>query len=288
MSKTGDNRNGSDPEATLLARFVDDTGGPRLVPSFVCTLDLLGTSVGTLGEAQRNLEVTHNALERAARWSNELGDLTLTRWYTDNVLIAAPEDADGVWSYSCAAAVLLVASVQFELAMKGLFARGGLERGEFFASRRFLYGPALVQAHALEERVAVMPRVVLSSAAAHTIAVEVAAGTTSFPAEIYANLLAVDHDGVVFINYLGIARDIGAMNVLDDLRTHRGHLAERLGRHRTDDRIRAKLGWAADYHDRFCRALGDDVVPDGLLLGGSDGATLRSFGAEYERCLVEP
>jgi hypothetical protein len=77
----------------------------------------------------------------------------------------------------------------------------------------------------------------------------------------YARLVYVDEDGRAFLNYLQscrLNREDGE-TPLSALRLHRDQVVAKLSQHKREARVRAKYGWVAHYHNRFC---GTDVDAD--------------------------
>ncbi|MET0604102.1 MAG: hypothetical protein ABW167_19115 [Baekduia sp.] len=259
-------------EATLpevYEPYHDVRGEAMLVPSVICQLDVLGTGAMTEARAQENVQITRRALQAAQDWGKRLPESVIARWFTDNAVIASAA-AEPYEDLAITGVLLTAASMQLELTFDGLFSRGGIAVGDAYADETFVYGDAVVAAHELEDRVAHYPRIVIDGAAHEQL-------RTAALGDIVESLVAIDHDGLAFVSYLG--------QVLDDfddeeestemLRDHRDQVAERLAEHAGNTRLSAKYGWVADYHDRFCRRHFGHM-PD-LLLDAADGSVLRDF-----------
>jgi hypothetical protein len=267
-------------------RYTDAAGHPSLADSFVFLIDLLGTSASSAADAKEYLRITHAALARAGLWANEVdGDRAVARWFSDNLVLAEPcEDVSGQ-SHELGFGFSLISAawVQLEVAMMGLFSRGGLSLAPFFANEQFVYGPALVEAHALESKDAIYPRIVLSPTVA-TYAVAQLRAFLGGEEEVHRTHLAIDRDGLPFVNYLSTVWDIEGRS-MEYLEYHKGHILSRLDQHRGDPHIHLKYEWLADYHDRFCRAeaargaIHVSMLKD-VLIGAVDGDRLPAFGSE--------
>ena len=268
------------------ARYVDGAGHPNLADSFVFLIDLLGTEAASAADAKEYLRITHEALARASLWANEAdGDRAIARWFSDNLVLAEPcEDTSGQ-SHELGFGFSLISAawVQLEVAMTGLFSRGGLSLGPFFANEQFVYGPALVEAHTLESKQAIYPRIVLGSTAAQYAMAQLRAFHGG-EEEVHRTHLAIDRDGLPFLNYLAAAWDLGS-GALEHVENHKGHIISHLERYRGEPHIHLKYQWLADYHDRFCRAeaargkIHASMLRD-VLIGAIEGDGLVAFGAE--------
>jgi hypothetical protein len=257
-----------------------------MADSFVFLIDLLGTSASSAADAKEYLRITHTALRRTALWASEGdGDRAIARWFSDNLVLAEPcEDKSGrSHELGFGFALMSAAWVQLEVARTGLFSRGGLSLGPFFASDQFVYGPALVEAHRLESKEAIFPRIVLSREAAQYALAQLRAFLGGED-EVHRTHLAVDRDGLPFVNYLYAAWDIEGGS-LEYIVNHKGQVVSRLERYRGEPHIHLKYQWLADYHDRFCRAeaaRGAIETPQlkDVLIGTVEGDELLAFGTE--------
>ena len=248
------------PDQSFYDDF-QDNGHPRLVESFVGHLDVLGTQSGTLDNPEHLLAVTNSALYRAHHEYDSPHTEVLVRWFSDNAVLATKCVGGGFDEATTrqlqgAAAIVIAGLIQLELSNLGLFLRGGMDVGPFFASEQFVFGPALVGAYTLESKEAVVPRIVLSQRFAEYAREQVAESSAGYPWEVYTDLLSVDDDGLVFVNYLGLAIDKGS-EVEAWLANHL-NLAQSKRRHARDPHVREKYEWSARYHDRFCREFLED------------------------------
>ena len=260
----------------------DNEAAPQLALSFVSSLDILGTQAHTAKQLQSTLELTARAIERAHTWTdNGAKSKTVARWFSDNLALADLVPATVGSGHAGESAVLhlmSIAGVQAELACDGLFSRGGVTIGPFFANESFVYGPALVEAYKLESTVATYPRVVVAPSFQRYSIEELKwmGGDDDDPIRTW---LAVDRDGLVFVNYLAAIWNEEAVSESLLLR-HRAHIAAQLDAHLGNPYIHLKYQWLADYHDRFCRTWWDVAALDDVTIGSRDGPTLEHFGTE--------
>jgi hypothetical protein len=132
---------------------------------------------------------------------------------------------------------------QLVLAQAGLFARGAITFGPFYADEEFVNGPALNEAYKLESQAANYPRVIFSPSAMR--ALEETKDRDSLDPHI-----RVGDDGVPFVDYLEyILYTTPDEGVGDDFTRHRDQIRERLARHQGDVRVEQKYAWLASYHD---------------------------------------
>ena len=75
-----------------------DEGRPKLVPSAVLFLDVLGTQNVAEHDEQARLEMTHAAFAQAREWGESkrgATEITVATWFTDNLVMACPAPPDG-------------------------------------------------------------------------------------------------------------------------------------------------------------------------------------------------
>lgn len=266
--------------------YQTEGGGIQLVDSVVLSLDLLGTRATAAEEAQRYLEITRAALQRANQWADGgTASETIVRWFSDNLALADPLERDipkeHPRSLTFGFHLVTAGWMQLELAMMGLFARGGMAVGPFYADDTFVYGPALIEAYEAESKTALYPRVVMTQGLAD-FARQQLIDFGRGDVEIHRKLIALDRDGLPFLNYLQSVYDepdeIEAM-----LRNHREHITARLERHQGDARVHLKYVWLADYHDRFCRLNFPAGHREDLMIGASEGPALIPFAEDVPK-----
>lgn len=232
--------------------YFDHQGQPRLQDSIVCQLDILGTGRESERDVASQLRITRAAIASAHRWTNEGVEVTAS-WFTDNAVIAAL-DTDWRTLLSASTLALVCAAMQLELVGHGRFSRGGVAAGPFHASQLFAYGGPLTEAYQLETQVATYPRVVFSNELKQRLAAD------PDPGGVLDSVVAVDDDGMAFVSYLGPLTDPqSAKDPAQTLAAHRDAIRRELSNPSHPERVLMKYGWAAEYHDRFCKRFFGDL-----------------------------
>ena len=241
--------------------FLGPNGEPRLVECAVVFFDLLGVSAmaggsGADAELVRFDRTIRDAFPYAI--GAEAGRADPGAYpaavFSDSMVAAVPISSDLPPALAIFQLASDVAKLQTRLATADYFARGAITLDKFHCHDGLLFGPALVEAVALERDVAVDPRIVLSPAAA--TAVHRAAVAGSDEEAIYDGLpVLVDEDGAPFVDYLGgvIEADVG-IELQAILTSHRDVVAAQLERQATDYKRWRKQRWVAEYHNATCSA----------------------------------
>jgi hypothetical protein len=215
--------------------FVDAAGKPRLIDCGVLYVDLLGVSAMTeAGDPQQELADLDAVLRGSFRDYHRSNEWIATM-FSDLLVIATPADGPEVLAGLIEQGALL----QLDLALKGFFLRGGFAVGLFHDMEDIVFGPALVEAHELEQNEAVHPRVVLSSHASECV-------------KGHDVPLMLDQDGRPFVNYLAPAFDDMTVDVDRVLDAHRLVVSRKLRRFRDDSRRWDKYRWVAEFHNAVC------------------------------------
>ena len=241
-------------------------------------LDALGSSDWARGERrQEYLERLFAALARARVFKKGQDGLAVyeVATFTDNLVVGCPvsrnqPDAEG----ELGLAFILASIYQFQLAIDGVFIRGGVTRGEIYMDDDFTYGPGLVEAYELEQRVAAQPRIVLSQSVV-TLCIEHTAyygDASNSPHDTY---LLVSQDGEVFLNYLSVLYE-EVTDVHAELHNHKNAVEAALTQFSGQARIWSKYCWVADYHNYFCSTNHPDWA-DLLIAGDATSHLFRSF-----------
>jgi hypothetical protein len=234
--------------------FLTDDGRPRLVRCALLFLDLLGVgematdpdrAAEDLVRVERALRAAHDdILAIGARWSTLL--------VSDTLVLAVPL-REGGEAQDLGGLVDLAARIQWSFLAEDLFGRGGITVGLLHLRDGFVFGPALVDAYALESRHAVHPRIVLSPEAAEILAPDHDPDGGSAPRR-----LLVDGDGSVFVDYLQVVLEQPG-DVAEPLAEHRRRITTALAAHTGHRRVWEKYRWLADYHNATLAAEGLDT-----------------------------
>jgi hypothetical protein len=204
--------------------FTDADGNAILRPCAFLFIDILGVREMTTGpEAGARLADLSTALRRP------LGDFFApdspwpATFFSDTLVIVDPTSENLGPHFVLVGRAIQASWMQVNLAAAGFFVRGALTLGPAHLEHNLLYGPALVEAYGLERKVAVNPRIVLSSDA-----VEALSAGMADEGQKEGGYFRVAQDGSVFIDYLDILLD-DPEDPIPSLETHR-------------DMVRAKLG----------------------------------------------
>jgi hypothetical protein len=224
--------------------FIAADGTPLLVRCAVLFVDLLGVrAMNEGGKAGQHLVRLERAVTRAYRDFLSPDAVWPSAFFSDTLVLASPVYEEGEEEEAVTELADQAALLQLDLIEQGFFVRGGLSLGEIHIHDGLVFGPALVQAHEIESRVAVVPRIVLSKAAE-----QAQPGDASFR-------LLRDGDGCAFIDYLG-----PLFYMFEDpapsIAAHRDAVTDCLTEHRWNKRRWEKYRWVAEYHNHVAARLG--------------------------------
>lgn len=227
--------------------FTGADGNAILRPCAFLFIDILGVrEMATGSEAGARLADLNTALRRP------LGDFFApdspwpAAFFSDTLVIVDPISENLSPHFALVGLAIQASWIQINLAAAGFFVRGALTLGPAHLENNLLYGPALVEAYDLERRVAVNPRIVLSSDAVGVLNAGMAE-----EGQKEGGYFRVEQDGSVFIDYLDILLD-DPEDPIPSLETHRDMVRARLGETMSDSRKWEKYRWVADYHDAYC------------------------------------
>ncbi len=138
----------------------------------VAFLDLLGAS--KIMESDRSQETLMKIAEvfestrktAYGKYKEYFNDIRIIA-FSDNIAFARkiPEEHEPITIHRCIKVMEFISFVSIFLGIaleKDLLFRGGVTIGKLYVDERMIWGKALVDAHGLEEKVAVFPRVVIS------------------------------------------------------------------------------------------------------------------------------
>jgi hypothetical protein len=251
--------------------YFDRRGNPRLRRSFCVFLDVLGfhsvmNPMAKPREAQVKFERYYNTLVRRIQRLSS-GDGWEMKVFTDNIVLGSKCDVKEEWQFFDL--FFAIANHQLSMALEGLFVRGGLTVGPLFMDQNVVYGPALLEAHRLENEIACYPRVVLSDDAKGFVQFQMCYHDDVENAP-QSRAVLIDSDGRAFLNYLVAVGDRKRLQVRwKHLRAHKKVVMKNLHEQRRNARVWDKYRWVAKYHNFFCRNLSgmsgyspDLVIPD--------------------------
>lgn len=258
--------------------YQDEKGTLEILPSIVLVIDEIGASARMADQGlNTELLTTRAELLAAARaWLADPAaeDIESLNYYTDNLVYGLP-----LWSHADAVSrlgltVTGAAHYQLHLALQGIATRGGMTLGDHHQGSSIIIGPALIEAHKIETRIAKYPRVVLSDVAVRCALLDFEDWSDPRGCGFYGQLLVDQRNGsVVFISYLSATDDYDNQNQrVNALRIHRRMiLHSRRSVPRPGARYRdikeyfrrlAKWNWLAEYHDFYVK---DQRLPTELL-----------------------
>lgn len=238
-----------------------DKDNPRLVNSIVCAIDILGFSQMISDSSKDGYGNT--LLKEINYLINKNKQCIVPNKYskgkikifTDNMVVGYPIKDDGEQELD--EILDNVSEYQFNLSLEGLFVRGGISLGDFYINEDIVFGPALLDAHNTESKLACYPRIVLDE---NTVR-KVKKYMNYYEIAPHKNKILIDNDGQWFLNYLNtIFRYYRECNneyeferVQHELLIrHKIKIKEQLEIHRENTRVWDKYVWIANYHNCFC------------------------------------
>lgn len=243
------------------AQYQDGSGEPILRNSIAAFIDELGFSdrVKTLDTTELRFDVERYRTVRGRNLSAASGfhQNLMALYFSDNVGLALPIDPGGTGG-ELLSVIRAAGSYQRELTVGGRFVRGGITRGDIYADDDFITGRALIDAVKLEEKVAVVPRILLDEAcialasAESTASASVKSSSGVSTSRSYQFLLLRDGEHV-FCNYLATIFSEECLELQKQivLENHRDFIVQRLAAYQNNAGILAKYQWAARYHNYF-------------------------------------
>lgn len=238
-----------------------DQDNPRLVNSIVCAIDILGFSQMIVDSCE---EGYGNSLLREINYLiNKNKQCIIPNKYshgkikifTDNMVVAYPISGDGEEELD--EILENVSEYQFNLALEGLFVRGGISVGNFYINDDIVFGPALLDAHNTESILACYPRIILDDKTVKKLQKYI----NYYDVAPQNNMILIDNDGQWFLNYLNtIFKYYTECNneyeferiQLELLIRHRDKIEEMLLIHKKNTKVWDKYVWTANYHNYFC------------------------------------
>lgn len=150
--------------------------------------------------------------------------------------------------------LLDVLHIQIELVNLGIFLRGGITLGEVYADDGFIFGPGLVDAYLLENKIAKSPRIILQKEVVDLIsdvpALRLWSHKPNEELKYVKDLIKLDSDGYYYIDYLrAMVTEVEPEDYFNFLIHHRNNIKENLSRFKSDSHTLEKYAWLKDYHN---------------------------------------
>ncbi|WP_107928757.1 hypothetical protein [Neisseria animaloris] len=240
-------------------------GEPVHRPSYCVFLDVLGFSQQIEKSYQEGIEdltlrefysIFQKNLGKIKSLETESSYFHL-KTFSDNVLLVHTPFSDDL-EFEFASIMWSLREYQFQMALRGLFVRGGFTFGPLFLSEDTVYGKALLDAYKLESEIAINPKVVLSEEVKSLVHEHI---------RYYANgdapqkeAVLVDADGSYFINYLAecfLDEDEERWLDAKSLMLHKEQIEIGLRKFNSKSQIFSKYVWLAAYHNYFCDSASD-------------------------------
>ena len=159
---------------------------------------------------------------------------------SDSIFIATPDNKSGLQYI-----LQICCIIQNYLLENSILLRGGISKGEFYGFEDIAFGPALIDAHYIEEKIAIYPRIILSNGVLNDIDAE---------NSIYAKLLynQSKDDSLCYVNHLNPLELLRMDSTPEKLRKIQNFIEE--GCHNTNSKIRIKYHWVKNYYESSLQA----------------------------------
>ena len=236
-------------------------GSPRMLPSIVCYLDILGyrqlvgKAIASNPDALLHLRIALDAAyPHLAAWFG-VNTCSIPVWnaktFTDNIVLAEPIRLDGEAQLGTISECL--GFFQLELIKHGIFVRGALTVDDFYMDEEIAFGPGLVQSVNAENDTARDPRIILLPPAVDMLRHHCSKYVS--PDDAPQNqCFARDADNQIFVNYLEpiLIAEHEQGPYVEWMKYHRDMVVSKLREYSDQPVIWSKYRWVANYHDWFC------------------------------------
>ena len=245
---------------------------PKLLPSFVCHVDILGysnlssTAIQS-GKGDEFLLRIRDALTEAyecirgksdnprmVQYDFQAQDSFSVKVFSDNIILGYPIGDLGrtLGEGELGAILRLFSKFQISLATKGFLTRGGIAAGNHYMDDDIVFGDALLNAVKFDKSGGA-PKVSLHDSAVEALQYHLGfygGDLRNFPA---SHELLEDSDGSLFINYLSSAfSDFPSIIYFEMLEKHKETIVKGLKEYSGIPDVRAKYEWSARYHNFVC------------------------------------
>jgi hypothetical protein len=191
--------------------------------------------------------------------------------FSDSAVISCPAERDNLFFL-----LIKLIHLQMELIPFGILLRGAITIGELYHERDIVFGPAMIEAYEMENKVAVYPRIIINENAISQY-VEYASDDEDDLQDL-ENLIKKDKDGIWFIDILRQQEEIDGSfyNYIKWLSSFREIIINGLQNEKLN--VRVKYQWLRTYFNEV-------VLEYPLLLVPQE--ELSDENIEYRSMLIE-
>jgi hypothetical protein len=172
--------------------------------TYVALVDILGYKqmLESFGDEAPS-KLFQDILE-AFSWAKSGHESLKVSLFSDTIIIAGVDDHPmNFWNMLQA-----LSSLRLQLMQKGILIRGAITFGRHFSQKGILISPALVEAHCLESKIAVNPRILITSSAIQSASHDLInengidrLQVGDFKAKIEKRMLTADDDGWTMLGF---------------------------------------------------------------------------------------
>ena len=219
----------------------------------VACVDILGASKKINEDSEKFLNQVHSAYDDAlGTFEYICEDLTSPpsiKIFSDNIVVCQPCKDISVKKATFRVA-LICALFQERLLSYNILVRGGIAKGDFFMDDIMVWGKGLVKAHALEQTIAIFPRIIL-----HPELVGEIEYYKLNPDVKINEILCNDYDDLVYVNFFN--ESLGIQEPLFRIGLHLEFIENEIIENRNDLKVMQKLLWHRNYLLRKLEELPD-------------------------------
>lgn len=137
----------------------------KTTKSIVAFIDVLGSSEAIMKDADKSLQMMHDAYSESIALYQSLFDegkriKPCAKIFSDNIVVSVSREGESGHGAFCAIA-MISAIIQVQFLKHGFLTRGGIASGSFFVDDMMVWGTALVKSHNLENDLAIYPRIII-------------------------------------------------------------------------------------------------------------------------------
>lgn len=189
---------------------------------------------------------------------------TVVRIISDSIIIATPDN-----EYGFLYVLYFVAKLHMVLLDCGILLRGGIEKGNFFATETTIFGPAVIKAYQIENSTS-YPRVQISANIIDDL--RKIGFEKKKSVDYYINLkndknlhlseietfICKDFDDCYFVHYFNVIENIALFHNTVKKERIKHFIEEQRNKYKGNEKLSLKYGWLHNYYERY---LTKSVIP---------------------------